>query len=179
MVKATVDNDTFGDNGVVAYTVGSCDGSTAISYTINNVPAGTYYVYAVAFVVGDPNAAPVPGDYVGFYPAGYPPATANVVIPAAESVNFDIPLMLYTGDGGGGSLAGTWFGTTVNGFIELAGTLRVTLRANNTITGEHIDGSVAGATHTLTAVSGQTQIFEIIAIDGTRGCFYVDNSFTH
>jgi hypothetical protein len=85
------------------------------------------------------------------------------------------------GGGGGvpsGSLAGTWFGSLEDDVGDLH-TLQVTVNANNTVTGELVDGSATGVTHTVAAVSGQAQIFGLTGSDGTSGGFYVDGSFTH
>ncbi len=92
-----IDNDTDGDNGFVAFSDGTCGSSEQISYTIVNVPAGTYYLYAVAFL--EPRTGgPIPGDYLGFYPTGLAePTGPNTLIPDTGMVNFDIPLWLIPG----------------------------------------------------------------------------------
>jgi hypothetical protein len=82
------------------------------------------------------------------------------------------------GGGGGGSLTGTWYGYLLDEYGSIH-TLRVTVNANNTITGELIDNSATGITHTITAVSGQSQLFGLQASDGTKGGFFVDSSFNH
>ena len=101
-----VDNDTDGDNGWIAATIGTCGSGTTVSYSIANVPSGTFYVYAVVRIVSAPNSSPLPGDYIGFYGTGSdPPAQANAVVPPTGTVTFDIDVYEWDGDGdsnGGG-----------------------------------------------------------------------------
>ena len=78
----------------------------------------------------------------------------------------------------GVSLTGTWYGYLLDTNSNLH-TLQVTVNANNTTTGELIGGLATGVTHTITAVSGQPQIFSLKASDGTEGGFFVDSSFTY
>ena len=88
-----VDDDVTGDNGDVASTTGSCPAGTSVPYTIANVPSGTYYVYAVVWVVGTAPDAPGAGDYYGFYGTGasLPPA-ANADVPESGTLTCDITL---------------------------------------------------------------------------------------
>ncbi len=103
-----VDNDTDGDNGWIAATVGTCGSGTTVSYSINDVPAGTYYVYAVVRIVSDHDSSALPGDYIGFYGTGSdPPAQANAVVPSSGTVILDITLSIWNdGDGDGGGSGG-------------------------------------------------------------------------
>jgi hypothetical protein len=89
-----VDNDLNGDNGFVASTTGTCGTATAVNYSISDVPAGTYYIYAGVRVISAPNTAPQSGDYLGFYGGSLtnPPAQPNAEVPASGTVNFDIVL---------------------------------------------------------------------------------------
>ena len=65
-----LDNDTNGDNGSVREVSGTCGSGTEQAYTITNVPAGTYYVYAAVGVVSNLTQGPQTGDYYGFYGTG-------------------------------------------------------------------------------------------------------------
>jgi hypothetical protein len=86
-----VDNDTEGDNGWAAATVGTCGSGTAVDYSITNVPAGTYYVYAVVRIVSAHDSPAEDGDYFGFYGSGTaPPDKANAMVPDSGTVTFDI-----------------------------------------------------------------------------------------
>jgi hypothetical protein len=90
-----IDNDTNGDNGHIDATVGTCGSGTTVDYSLSNVPAGTYYVYAGVRVVSDFDSPPEDGDYFGFYGTGsIPPIAANAVVPALGTVTFDITLSL-------------------------------------------------------------------------------------
>ncbi len=105
-----VDNDTDGDNGFITATVGTCGSGTTVSYSILNVPSGTYYVYAVVRIVSAPDSSPLPGDYIGFYGTGSgPPAQANADVPSTGTVIFDITLYEWDGDDGGGGGGGGCF----------------------------------------------------------------------
>lgn len=87
-----VDTDTDGDNGFVASTIDTCGTGLTADYSINAVPAGTYYVYACVFVVSE-TAPPQDGDYIGFYGTGLdPPDLPNAVVPPTGIVTFDITL---------------------------------------------------------------------------------------
>lgn len=58
-----VDTDQDGSNGgVVAAAFGSADGDT-FTYTIENVPSGTYNIYAIVYAAGSGFGAPIDGDY--------------------------------------------------------------------------------------------------------------------
>ena len=89
-----VDNDTNGDNGSIFEGIGICGAGTEIEYVLNDVPAGTYYVYAVVFVSSDGGQGPQPGDFWGIYggsfPAGIPTQPNATVSPGIN--DFDIAL---------------------------------------------------------------------------------------
>jgi len=91
-----VDNDINGENGNVCFSDGTCGTGTAISYTVENVPTGTYYLYAVVFVVSDGSQGPQPGDYWGIYGGQLPnnvsdSPNANIT---SGSHTFDINLTI-------------------------------------------------------------------------------------
>jgi hypothetical protein len=89
-----VDNDIDGDNGHIVSTTGICGSGMTRNYSIDDVPAGTCYVYAVMFVVSDGNAGPQDGDYVGIHGGTLfnPPSQPNVVVPSSGTVTCDITL---------------------------------------------------------------------------------------
>ena len=88
-----VDDDATGDNGDVTSTTGSCPAGTSVPYMIENVPSGTYYVYAVVWVVGTASEPPVAGDYYGFYGTGASvPSAANATVPESGEVTRNITL---------------------------------------------------------------------------------------
>ncbi|MGD9214068.1 MAG: hypothetical protein PVJ84_04610, partial [Desulfobacteraceae bacterium] len=98
-----VDTDTDGDNGFVASTIDTCGTGLTVDYSINAVPAGTYYIYALVLVVSE-TAPPQDGDYIGFYGTGIdPPAVPNAFVPLTGTVAFDITLdTMGSGDGDNG-----------------------------------------------------------------------------
>lgn len=90
-----IDSDTDGDNGYVNDTIGTCGSGTTVDYSISNVPAGTYYVYACVRVVSAHDSPPQSGDYFGFYGTGSTePSEANAVVPPSGTVIFDITLSI-------------------------------------------------------------------------------------
>jgi len=58
-----VDTDNDGGNGIISVATGTVTGSS-FTYTIGSVPAGTYMVYAIVWIVGEENQAPINGDYL-------------------------------------------------------------------------------------------------------------------
>jgi len=91
-----VDNDINGENGYVCSGTGICGTGTAISYTVENVPTGTYYLGAAVFVVSDGSQGPQPGDYWGIYGGQLPndvPVSPNANI-TSGSHTFDINLTI-------------------------------------------------------------------------------------
>jgi hypothetical protein len=111
---------------------------------------------------------------------------SNLAVISSGLLLLGLALVLSNCSGGGGgstsnssnSLTGTWYGYLLDNTANLH-TLQVTVNANNTITNELIDNSASIVTHTITAVSGQPQIFGLKASDSTEGGFYVDSSFIH
>ena len=91
-----IDNDMDGDNGSTAMSFGVCGSGTTVSYQIQNIPAGTYYIYSVVFVVSDGEGAPVAGDYIGIYGGDFPfdiPTQPNATVNASHK-EFDIDLVV-------------------------------------------------------------------------------------
>lgn len=94
MWAVLVDNDFNGDNGQVKLATGACGSGTNLNYSISNVSAGTYYIYAAVFVVSDGSSGPQSGDYLGVYGGTLtnPPNQANASVPFSGTVTFDITL---------------------------------------------------------------------------------------
>jgi len=90
------DTDIDGDNGYVFLGMGLCGNGTEVSYSVSDVPTGTYYLYAVVFVVSDGSEGPQYGDYIGIYGGEYPdnvPASANAQVTTGTNT-FDIDLVV-------------------------------------------------------------------------------------
>jgi len=92
-----VDHDV---NGFVRYRDGICGSDTVVSYTINNVPAGTYYIYAGVRIVSYSGSPPEVGDYLGIYGGTIDeyPNEPNSVVPASGTVTFDVIMSKWTWD---------------------------------------------------------------------------------
>ena len=89
-----IDNDIDGGNGYIKIGMGTCGTGTNISYSIDDIPKGIYYVYALIFIVSDGNQGPQIGDLIGIYGGQYPnnmPAGPNADI-SLNNQNFDINL---------------------------------------------------------------------------------------
>lgn len=93
-VYVIIDNDMDGDNGYKYAATGQCDANTSGTYTLDNITAGTYYIYAVVFVVGNTSSGPQSGDYYGVYGGtmNNPPNSPNASVPSSGTVFFDITL---------------------------------------------------------------------------------------
>lgn len=89
-----IDNDRNGDNGFNYSGTGTCGTGTTETYSISNVTASNYYIYAVVFVVGNSSQGPQSGDYLGFYGGTIinPPNSPNASVPSSGTVTFDINL---------------------------------------------------------------------------------------
>jgi len=89
-----IDYDRNGDNGFNYSGTGTCGAGTTENYSISNVVADNYYIYAVVFVVGNPSQGPQSGDYLGFYGGtiSNPPNSPNASVPSSGTVTFDINL---------------------------------------------------------------------------------------
>lgn len=93
-VYIIIDNDMNGDNGFKYSATGQCDANTSGTYTLNNIASGTYYIYAVVFVVGNTSSGPQSGDYYGIYGGtmNSPPNSPNATVPSSGTVTFNINL---------------------------------------------------------------------------------------
>lgn len=91
-----VDNDTTSANGFVRVATGLCGSAREVPYRIEDVPAGTYFLYAVVWVVSPPLTSPRSGDFVGFYgTSGTFPPEPNARVPASGEVVLNIVLIRY------------------------------------------------------------------------------------
>jgi len=92
-----VDTDINGDNGYVKMNTGTCGSGTNVNYEVNNVPVGTYFVYAAVFTVSDGSQGPQTGDYFGIYGGtlNNPPAGRNVTVASGgvNSINMLLAVM--------------------------------------------------------------------------------------
>ena len=121
-----VDTDIDGDNGYVRATTGICGSSKTIAYEVQDVPKGTYYIYAVVRIVSAIDSPPEYGDYIGFYGTGsMPPAAPNASITGKEAESFEITLTVFSEEIDGDlaymieDFDGEFIGTTDYGNIPL------------------------------------------------------------
>jgi len=94
-----IDNDLDGGNGYVRLGTGTCGSGTNISYSVNDVPQGNYYIYSIVYIVGSGNQEPQTGDLIGGYEGNqynFPP-TPNANI-SSNNQNFDIDLYVLQAD---------------------------------------------------------------------------------
>ncbi len=90
-----MDSDTSSANGFVKVVTGTCGSGVKVPYEMKDVPAGTYYLYGVVWVVSAPLTTPTSGDYVGFYGTqGTIPAAPNATVPQSGQVTLDITLVI-------------------------------------------------------------------------------------
>jgi hypothetical protein len=117
------DSDTDGSNGILASAAGTMGVGNTATYTLNKVPAGPCFVYAVVY--GETGNGSATSDYVGFY-GGFPPsATGNVVVPTNGSLTgLDISLSPSSSSGGStGSVAVTsTVPSPLSGTVTVSGT---------------------------------------------------------
>ena len=94
------DNDFNGGNGFIYEDGGELGAGTQHSFELNDIPAGTYYLYGVVWVVNEYGYEPGPGDYIGIYGATYPniPVQANATVPASGTKTFNIDMVVLTND---------------------------------------------------------------------------------
>lgn len=81
----------------VAMASGTTTGSTALSYSIPNVPPGTYFILGFVDVNGLGGTSSTPGDYAGWFggdASGNPPAQPDATVPASGTATFDFSLVL-------------------------------------------------------------------------------------
>lgn len=95
-----VDKDYNGENGCACLVSDTCCSGTEINYKLNEVPYGSYYLYAAVFVASDGKHGPQPGDFLGLHGGSFPtdvPAEPNVEINSAGPYMFNITLKVVTG----------------------------------------------------------------------------------
>ena len=107
-----IDKDLNGDNGFSYSKAGNCGAGITMSYNIADVEPGTYYVYAVVFVMGNSAAGPQAGDYVGMYGGSLsnPPSAPNVTINAGADKVCSFTLSIQAGS----VTTGKWIATAPN-----------------------------------------------------------------
>ncbi len=91
LFAVNIDTDGDGGNGVITATAGYIDGTSA-EYSIENVPAGEYYIYSVVYDQTDDIAnasAPVAGDYFGVYSD---PGSPTITVGSENISGIDITL---------------------------------------------------------------------------------------
>jgi hypothetical protein len=89
------DDNIDADDGFIKIEAGTCGDDTIQEYAIDEMPAGTYYLYAVVWVTGPAFSTPQPGDYVGYYGTeGTIPLEPNASVPESGSKEFDITLIV-------------------------------------------------------------------------------------
>jgi uncharacterized protein (DUF2141 family) len=90
-----IDANTSKSDGYASIASGATSGSS-ISYTLEYVDAGTYYIYCLVDVDG--SGAPTANDYFGAYGGtGYNfPSGANLVVPASGTTTCDFSAVLIT-----------------------------------------------------------------------------------
>lgn len=88
MLMIDVDLNPNNGNTVGEYSMSIGDEKSP-AYMVENVPAGTYYIYTVVLTQGGP---PLSGDALGVYGATYPafPGSANAVVLAGETLTANI-----------------------------------------------------------------------------------------
>lgn len=99
------------EESLVDSTSGVCGSGSTVEYSIDNVPAGTYYVLAA---VSDKTFGE--GDYVGIYGGTVDniPTQPNATVPSSGTVTFDIILEEIGGETACPA-SGQWSGTTSDG----------------------------------------------------------------
>jgi hypothetical protein len=92
-VYVLIDTDTDGSSYKYLAS-GTCGSGTTGTYSFTNISAGTYYIYAVVFVVGNTNQGPQSGDYYGIYGGtlNNMPSSPNAKVPSSGTATFDINL---------------------------------------------------------------------------------------
>ena len=111
------DDDLNGDNGSSLMETGVCGSGTSISYTVAEVPAGKYYLYAIVYAAGQFGNPPGPGDFLGVYGGDFtnnPPVQPNAVVPSTGKVTFNLNLETIQGS----ITPGAWVATSDFGTFE-------------------------------------------------------------
>jgi len=89
------DNNIDGDDGFIKLGLGTCPSGLEVQYSVSDVPTGSYFLYAIVFVVGDINEGPDFGDFIGIYGGEYPddaPASPNAPVTSGTNT-YDIDLV--------------------------------------------------------------------------------------
>ena len=91
-----IDTDIDADNGYVAIYEGTCGSGTSVSYTLQNVAAGQYYIYAAVGAASDLDDGPVGGDFLGIYGTNSAfPSQPNAVVPSTGTATFNISMVRW------------------------------------------------------------------------------------
>jgi hypothetical protein len=95
-----VDHDFNGGNGWVGSASGHCASGRTLEYSVIDLPAGTYYVYALVRVTSGPTDSPEAGDYLGIHGGSIysPPQGPTATVPSGGVVICNITLDIYPGD---------------------------------------------------------------------------------
>jgi hypothetical protein len=170
-----VDTDHNGENGgVVAATAGRMTGTTA-DYTVRNVPAGTYVVYAVVYAPSDTIGAPGPGDFTS--------GNSETITVAGTGTYPDIDRTLAA-EPGIDEVLGTWYWTGEYDFSLTFGENELTFASpdsNGTISyvevagnrelvgriTEHPDASQIGSYHKFSWSTPETDDGDAGIMEGT------------
>lgn len=89
-----LDTDLDPTNGYIKKHSDICHCQMLVDYFFVDAPAGTYFVHAVVRINSTEDAAPVAGDFVGYYVTdSNPPLTPNVVVTAAGGPLIDFNLV--------------------------------------------------------------------------------------
>ncbi|MBT8189220.1 MAG: hypothetical protein HKN67_03885 [Saprospiraceae bacterium] len=90
------DEDIDPSNGYIYTDNGICGSGTTISFTIEDVPNGVFFVYARVSVNSQFGSPPKPGDLIGIYGGSFVdniPELPNFTIPEKGEVSISIDLM--------------------------------------------------------------------------------------
>lgn len=92
-----VDENADGDDGYVKATEGTCGSGNFVNYSISEVPAGKYCVYAVVRNISANDQEPKTGDYLGIYGLSlYDTSVApNATVPSSGTATFDITTGIF------------------------------------------------------------------------------------
>jgi hypothetical protein len=91
-----IDTDLSGDK-YISLIEGTCGSGITENYSISNISAGTYYIYAFVRIVSAHGNPPENGDYGGIYGGTFNnlPNEPNAVIPSEGTVVLNITLNEY------------------------------------------------------------------------------------
>jgi len=101
-----VDADYDGGNGYAGSATGTANG-TSFDYSIADVAAGSYYIYAIVYTDGTADGPPAENDYFGAHGTSvigdWPLSTPKVTVTAGENTDADFSLYLAPAGYGGSS----------------------------------------------------------------------------